>query len=127
MSKRLQVVMDDEEYDEIQEAADAGRLTVSAWVRQTLRVARVAPSDTGTGGLDPAPFNRRRDTAAEPDDELVQAVMARYGLATPSEAVAFALRRAAEPPLSSSDLLELRGAGWDGRLDALRGTDRTDP
>lgn len=40
MSTRLQVVLDEEEMDEIREAADRRRMTVSEWVRQALRSAR---------------------------------------------------------------------------------------
>lgn len=40
MSTRLQVVMDDEELEEIRAAARRRRLTVSEWVRQSLRRAR---------------------------------------------------------------------------------------
>ena len=37
MSKRLQVLMDEEEYLEVQGAARRQRLTVSEWVRRALR------------------------------------------------------------------------------------------
>lgn len=40
MSKRLQVVLDEEEYGEIQRIARRHRMTVSAWVRDSLRRAR---------------------------------------------------------------------------------------
>lgn len=40
MSKRLQVIVDDEEMREIRRAARASRMTVSAWVREALREAR---------------------------------------------------------------------------------------
>ncbi len=40
MSKRLQVVLDDAELREIRKTAKASGLTVSAWVRQSLRQAR---------------------------------------------------------------------------------------
>lgn len=120
MSKRLQVVMDDAEYDEIHEAADSARLTVSAWVRQKLRDAR-------SGRPASSPSARTRDEALHPDPELVRAVMDRHGLATPTEALDFALRRAASPPLSRSELLALRGAGWSGDLKALRGPGRAGP
>jgi hypothetical protein len=40
MSKRLQVVLEDEELREIQQVARGQRLTVAEWVRQTLRAAR---------------------------------------------------------------------------------------
>jgi Ribbon-helix-helix protein, copG family len=49
MSKRLQVLLDEPEWREIQRAARAGRLTVSEWVRQALRAARArAPIASGT-------------------------------------------------------------------------------
>ncbi len=45
MSKRLQVLIDDPEWREIQKTARAHRMTVAEWVRQALRAARrEAPS-----------------------------------------------------------------------------------
>lgn len=45
MSKRLQVLLDDEEYEEIQAAARRSRTTMSEWVRDALRrVRRLEPS-----------------------------------------------------------------------------------
>lgn len=40
MSKRLQVVLDDEELEEIRRVARRYRMTVSEWVRQALRAQR---------------------------------------------------------------------------------------
>ena len=40
MSKRLQVVMKDSEMREIQKMARSQHMTVSEWVRHTLRIAR---------------------------------------------------------------------------------------
>jgi metal-responsive CopG/Arc/MetJ family transcriptional regulator len=40
MSKRLQVVLDEQELREIQEAARRQRVTVAEWVRQALRQTR---------------------------------------------------------------------------------------
>jgi hypothetical protein len=40
MSKRLQVVLDDEEFEEIQRVARRRRMTLSEWVRQSLRESR---------------------------------------------------------------------------------------
>ena len=40
MSKRLQVVLDDEELAEIRHVAETQHLTVAEWVRQSLRAAR---------------------------------------------------------------------------------------
>ncbi len=54
------------------------------------------------------------------DDELVARVMRRYHVTTKREAVHLALRRAAGEPLRGKELLELRGSGWSGDLEALR-------
>jgi len=40
MTKRLQVILQDAEYREIQRAANARHMTIAAWVRQTLAIAR---------------------------------------------------------------------------------------
>lgn len=40
MSKRLQVLFDEEEYREIQGVAHSQKMTVAEWVRQALRKAR---------------------------------------------------------------------------------------
>lgn len=42
MTKRLQVLFDDEEYRGIQRIARASHMTVAEWVRQSLRQARLA-------------------------------------------------------------------------------------
>ena len=40
MSKRLQVILNDEELRDIQQIARTKQMTVAEWVRQTLRAAR---------------------------------------------------------------------------------------
>ncbi len=40
MSKRLQVILKDPEYREIQRAARSRRMTIAQWVRQALDLAR---------------------------------------------------------------------------------------
>ena len=40
MTQRLQVLLDDSEFDEIREIARRHRMTVAEWVRQALRLAR---------------------------------------------------------------------------------------
>lgn len=40
MSKRLQVLLDEAEFLEIQRVARAQKMTVAEWVRQTLRAAK---------------------------------------------------------------------------------------
>ena len=42
MTKRMQVLFDDEEYREIQRVARECHMTVAEWVRQSLREARMA-------------------------------------------------------------------------------------
>lgn len=42
MTKRLQVLLDDEELVEIQRAAKRGRVSVAQWVRDALRQARAS-------------------------------------------------------------------------------------
>lgn len=54
------------------------------------------------------------------DDEACRAVMRRFGLRTKREAVNYALRELAFR-LSVQDARQLRGSGWDGDLDELRG------
>ena len=46
MSKRLQVIMDDEEYSETQELARRHHQTTAEWVRAALREARQRASRT---------------------------------------------------------------------------------
>jgi hypothetical protein len=49
MSKRLQVILEDEELREIQRMAQKKQMTVAEWVRQALRAARRGES-TGDPG-----------------------------------------------------------------------------
>lgn len=48
MSKRLQVILDDAEMQEIQEIAKRERSTVAEWVRRALRAARRAGPATSS-------------------------------------------------------------------------------
>jgi Arc/MetJ family transcription regulator len=58
------------------------------------------------------------------DEDLIEAVMQRYGFATKREAVHAALQRLAPQPMTRTEAMEMRGFGWDGDLDAMR-SDRT--
>ncbi len=48
--------------------------------------------------------------------------MRRYQLSTKRDAVNFALRALAAEPLTIDEARGLRGSGWDGDLDAMRGS-----
>ena len=54
------------------------------------------------------------------DEDLIEAVMQRYGFATKKEAVHAALQRLAPQPMTRAEAMEMRGFGWDGDLDAMR-------
>jgi Arc/MetJ family transcription regulator len=134
MSKRLQVVMTEKEYQEIQYAADARRTTVSEWVRRVLRDARhdlrAPESATGASFVREGPPGyeggaesawRAAGVGSVPVDEtLLTEVMDRYRFPTREAAVHFALRRAANPPMAREELLAMQGSGWAGDLQRMR-------
>lgn len=69
-------------------------------------------------------FMRMARTNIDIDDEACAVVMRRYRLNTKREAVNLSLRTLAAEPLTLEEARRLRGAGWEGDLDELRG-DRT--
>jgi Arc/MetJ family transcription regulator len=60
-------------------------------------------------------------TNIELDDRLIERVMDRYQLPSKRAAVDFALRRLDFEPLSRDQALAMRGTGWNGDLEQLRG------
>jgi Arc/MetJ family transcription regulator len=60
-------------------------------------------------------------TNVQIDEQLVQRVMRRYGLRTKRSAIDLALRRLDLEPMSRDEALAMRGTGWDGDLEELRG------
>lgn len=71
MTKRLQVLFDDDEYRDIQRTARANRMTVAEWVRQTLRKDRLdrhRAMDTKLKAL--ADATQNRFPTADIDDML---------------------------------------------------------
>lgn len=56
------------------------------------------------------------------DDAACDAVMERFNLRSKRDAVNLALRRLAAEPLDVDDARRLRGSGWDGDLDEMRGS-----
>jgi Arc/MetJ family transcription regulator len=60
-------------------------------------------------------------TNVDIDDALIARVMRRHGLPTKRAAVDLALRRLDIEPLTREEALAMRGSGWEGDLDQLRG------
>jgi Arc/MetJ family transcription regulator len=60
------------------------------------------------------------------DDDLIEAVMRRFGFRTKREAVNHALRELYVEPMTRAEMLEMQGVGWDGDLDAMRGRSAVD-
>ncbi|MFO7893931.1 MAG: hypothetical protein R6U63_09360 [Longimicrobiales bacterium] len=80
MSKRLQVVMDEDEYREIREAAEQRRLTVSEWVRRTLRRARESEPSTDIGSkLEVVRSAVRYDFPTADVAQMLREIEASYG------------------------------------------------
>ncbi len=109
--------MTEAEYEEVRQAALALRMTVSEWVRRSLRESRRPEEGGGLGSG--ATVRERTPTYGD----LLERVMQRYGLPDGEAAVRFALRRAADPPLSRDEILAMEGTGWAGDLAALRSSE----
>jgi Arc/MetJ family transcription regulator len=60
-------------------------------------------------------------TNVELDDALVERVMSRYGVSTKRAAIDLALRRLDLEPMSREEALAMRGSGWEGDLEEMRG------
>jgi len=74
MSKRLQVLLDEQELKEIQKLADGRRMTTAEWVRQALRAARrAAPRSSAKKKLDAVRLaTKHRFPTADIDEMLAQ-------------------------------------------------------
>jgi len=115
--------MSEAEYEDIQRAASSARTTVSEWVRWSLREAR-RPEEGRSSGEGGRPGIRAAVREPAPTyGDLLERVMQRYGLPDPGAALRFALRRAADPPLSRDEILAMEGTGWEGDLADLRSSD----
>ncbi len=57
----------------------------------------------------------------EIDDKLIRRIMDRYRLRTKRAAIDLALRRLDLEPMSREEALAMRGRGWEGELEDLRG------
>lgn len=56
------------------------------------------------------------------DEIACRTVMDRYHLTTKRDAVNFALRSLAVEPMGIDEALAMRGSGWEGDLEELRGS-----
>jgi Arc/MetJ family transcription regulator len=65
-------------------------------------------------------LSRVSRTNIDIDEELVQRVMRRFGLASKRAAVDFALRRLLGEPMTRAEMLAMQGVGWSGDLDRMR-------
>ena len=80
MSKRLQVVLDEEEYREIRAVARRARLSVSEWVRQALRAARrQVPSRDAGRKLEAVRAAVAYEFPTADMDEILREIEAGYG------------------------------------------------
>jgi hypothetical protein len=129
MSKRLQVVLSEAELDEIRDAARRNRVTVSAWVRRTLREARERELRGGAAAVREArPQCRAPESSDNPFVTLevrlpeadLEAIRERYGLRNWPRAVKEAVWRQAIVPMTKEEALAMQGVGWDGDLDEMR-------
>ncbi len=129
MSKRLQVVLSEAELEEIRDAAKRNRVTVSAWVRRTLREARERELRGGAAAVREArPEYHAPESAHYPFVSLevrlpeadLEAVRQRYRLRNWTAAVKEAVLRQAIVPMTKEEALAMRGVGWDGDLDEMR-------
>ena len=79
MSMRLQVLFDDEEYRDMQRFARQHRMTVSEWVRQTLREAmRREPTGSGDQKLRVLREAARHAYPAPPIDQMLREIESGY-------------------------------------------------
>ena len=129
MSKRLQVVMADADLEEIRDAARRNKVTVSAWVRRTLRDAAGSERRGGAAAVREA---RPDHSILKPGllkyvtlevrvmEHDVEAVRQRCGLRDWKAAAEEAVCRQAIVPMTKEEALAMQGVGWDGDLDELR-------
>jgi mobilization protein NikA len=79
MSKRLQVVLGEEEFDELRQMAKEHGLTVSEWVRQTLRRARAdRPSGDRSRKLAAVRAASRHSFPAPPIEQMLDEIKRGY-------------------------------------------------
>ncbi|HLF11424.1 MAG TPA: antitoxin [Gammaproteobacteria bacterium] len=80
MAKRLQVILQDTEYREIQRVARARRMTIAEWVRQALAAARrYEPLGDAGKKLDVVREAARQEFPTAEIDEMLAQIERGYG------------------------------------------------
>lgn len=83
MSKRLQVILKDPEYREIQRMARSRRMSVAEWVRQALDLARRREPSSGAGKkLEVIRAAARYDFPSGDINEMLAEIESGYGAGT---------------------------------------------
>ena len=121
--------MSEADLEEIRDAARRNNVTVSAWVRRTLREAAGHDRRGGAAAVREA---RPDYSILKPGllryvtievrlmEHDLEAVRQRYGLRNWKAAVEEAVCRQAVAPMTKEEALAMRGVGWDGDLDEMR-------
>ena len=60
-------------------------------------------------------------TTIDIDHDALRRMMERYGFTTMKEAVNYALNRLAPRKATREEMLAMRGSGWEGDLEQMRG------
>lgn len=121
--------MSDADLDEVRDAARRNNVTVSAWVRRTLRgaaeldrrggAAAVREARPGYSAIKPE-FLRYVTVEARLTEDALEAVRRRYNLRDWSAAVKEAVYRQSVAPMTKEEALAMQGVGWGGDLDEIR-------
>jgi len=83
MSKRLQVILKDPEYREIQRAARSRNMSVAEWVRQALSLMRRSESSGSTGKkIDAIRAAARLEYPTADIDQMLAEIERGYGAGT---------------------------------------------
>ena len=83
MAKRLQVILQDREYREIQRVARSRRISIAEWVRQALDLARRREPGAGVGKkLELIRVAARHDYPSADIDRMLAEIESGYGTGT---------------------------------------------
>ncbi len=125
--------MSDADLEEVRDAANRNNVTVSAWVRRTLRAAAEVERRGGTAavrearpdysGIKPE-FLRYVELQIRVLEHDVEAVRKRYGLRNWKSAAQEAVCRQAIVPMTKEEALAMQGVGWGGDLEEIRDLSR---